>query len=342
MRMRASLAMSSNILHIRSVSGHTFNSTVVGANARVSLGSAEAAQYMDKDVVFEVTLTEALGDDIMGVCGPPLTLTSTSSTSPMVSSDVYSTRSTARSAVIFPFREVFNEVFQEVARPPAALHGKRGCEGGDGGGAAPRAATTTLRATTTPPSPPSATTEYVFLLDRSGSMSGDRMRQAANALTLFIQSLPTADTYINVVGFGSSHEALFGAVGHSEPFTAESREIVLRYTAAVQADLGGTELFRPLTLVLRAPLAAGRKRMVFVLTDGDVSNTQQTVAEVGSGRVQPNGGVCRVFSIGVGGSCRRALVQGIADAGGGTAEYVKRTDLMSGMRARASCRMTTL
>jgi calmodulin len=153
-------------------------------------------------------------------------------------------------------------------------------------------------------------------------MSGDRMRQAANALTLFVQSLPTADTYINVVGFGSSHEALFGAVGHSEPFTAKSREIVLQHTAAVQADLGGTELFRPLTLVLRAPLAAGRKRMVFVLTDGDVSNTQQTVAEVASGRVQPNGGVCRVFSIGVGGSCSRALVQGIADAGGGTAEYV--------------------
>ena len=50
--------------------------------------------------------------------------------------------------------------------------------------------------------------EYVFLLDRSGSMSGLRIQKAKEALILFIKSLPQ-DTYFNVISFGSSSEKLF-------------------------------------------------------------------------------------------------------------------------------------
>lgn len=46
--------------------------------------------------------------------------------------------------------------------------------------------------------------EYIFLLDRSGSMGGGRMEKAKEALTLFIQSLPQ-DTYFNVFSFGSNY-----------------------------------------------------------------------------------------------------------------------------------------
>lgn len=50
--------------------------------------------------------------------------------------------------------------------------------------------------------------EYIFLLDRSGSMGGTRIKKATEALILFIRSLP-ADTYFNVVSFGNGSQPLF-------------------------------------------------------------------------------------------------------------------------------------
>jgi hypothetical protein len=50
--------------------------------------------------------------------------------------------------------------------------------------------------------------DYVFLLDRSGSMKGTRIEKAKEALTLFLKSLPE-DSFFNVISFGSSREKAF-------------------------------------------------------------------------------------------------------------------------------------
>jgi hypothetical protein len=50
--------------------------------------------------------------------------------------------------------------------------------------------------------------EYIFFLDRSGSMGGERISKAKEALIIFLKSLPIS-SYFNIVSFGSQSELLF-------------------------------------------------------------------------------------------------------------------------------------
>lgn len=48
---------------------------------------------------------------------------------------------------------------------------------------------------------------YIFIVDRSGSMSGSRMEVTKEALKLFLKSLPPGSAF-QIVSFGTSHSLL--------------------------------------------------------------------------------------------------------------------------------------
>lgn len=60
-------------------------------------------------------------------------------------------------------------------------------------------------------------TEMIFIVDRSGSMSGSRIEQVKNTLQIFLRSL-SEGTMFNIIGFGSSTQHLFkeGSVEYND------------------------------------------------------------------------------------------------------------------------------
>ena len=115
--------------------------------------------------------------------------------------------------------------------------------------------------------------EFVFVVDRSGSMSGSYIREAAETMVLFLKSIPEGCTF-NIIGFGSSYEKLFPK---SVPYTQENLDKAVGHVEHLQANLGGTELYPPLEYIFKQPLDPHLTRQVFVLTDGSVSNTEQVI-----------------------------------------------------------------
>ena len=155
--------------------------------------------------------------------------------------------------------------------------------------------------------------EVVFLIDCSGSMSGNSISMAKEALSLLLNSLPTDSTF-NIVRFGSTMELLFPS---SQPYTDSTLETARTLVQKLKADLGGTEILPPLQAILNQPKQNDQRlKQLFILTDGDVSNSLECIQLVGAERKNT-----RVFTLGIGASADRHLVKGLARAGGGTSAF---------------------
>ncbi|MBP8926970.1 MAG: VWA domain-containing protein, partial [Pseudomonadales bacterium] len=154
--------------------------------------------------------------------------------------------------------------------------------------------------------------EYIFMVDRSGSMEGDSIRQALNALRLALRSLDDGDTF-NIVGFGSTHEKLFA---QSQAYSQSSLDEASRTLDGWDADLGGTELLTPLMEALQ-PGPGGLPRQIMLLTDGQVGNESACIAAAGA-----HAASTRIFTFGIGHGASEFLLRGLARACRGKAEFI--------------------
>ena len=157
-----------------------------------------------------------------------------------------------------------------------------------------------------------AASETIFVLDCSGSMQGDSIRQATAALELCLRGMNEGDTF-NICRFGSSFDLMA-----SEPL-GYSQQTLDRAIAYVRhdADLGGTELYAPLEAILRQPPVVGKVRQIVLLTDGQVTNEPACIDLARRNRLRN-----RIFSFGIGPACSSHLVKGLARATGGAAEFI--------------------
>jgi len=155
--------------------------------------------------------------------------------------------------------------------------------------------------------------EFIFVIDRSGSMSGAPLLQARNALRSCLRSMGPQDTF-NIQAFDN----------HIEWFSQSANPVV--QTAVEQADRwlehidarGGTDILGAIDSALRFSSDPERQRYIVFLTDGAVSADDEALR-----RIQRQIGRARLFTFGVGPSVNRSLLVRMAEFGHGTAEFLQ-------------------
>ncbi len=88
--------------------------------------------------------------------------------------------------------------------------------------------------------PPIASQEYIFLIDRSGSMTGDRIETAKRTLVMLLRSLPASGTTFNIFSFGSHSSKLFQSSLEYTQVTLTSAVCTFLY---VSSSLSNSELW---------------------------------------------------------------------------------------------------
>ncbi|XP_041662234.1 von Willebrand factor A domain-containing protein 5A-like [Cheilinus undulatus] len=142
---------------------------------------------------------------------------------------------------------------------------------------------------------------------------------AIDTLLLLLKSLPLG-CYFNIYSFGSGYEHIFPK---SVEYSQKTMEEALKKVGEMEANLGGTEILRPLQHIYSQPCIQNQPRQLFVFTDGEVWNTKVVID-----LVKKNSHLHRCFSFGIGERASSALINGLAKEGGGHAQFITSTDRM--------------
>jgi Ca-activated chloride channel family protein len=163
-----------------------------------------------------------------------------------------------------------------------------------------------------PPEADIAARELVFLLDTSGSMRGPPLDAMIAAVRRAIDASSPRDS-LQIIDFAerASHFA-----PQPLPSTPENRRKAHRHLDRLRA-MGGTNQLAGIRAALTPPRDPARARYVMFFTDGFIGNEREVIA-----LTQRELGDARIFGFGVGASVNRYLLDEVALAGRGFAEYL--------------------
>jgi Ca-activated chloride channel homolog len=149
-----------------------------------------------------------------------------------------------------------------------------------------------------------------IIVDCSGSMGGDSIAQAREALWRILDSLRPQD-YFNIIAFGSSHKIVFKEqIEATQGNLKTAREFVRK----LDANMGGTEIGKALSATFRIKCREKLAQDVLLITDGEVYEWKTVVRKALSSKH-------RIFTVGVGSAVSEAFVSELADETGGASEF---------------------
>jgi Ca-activated chloride channel family protein len=159
--------------------------------------------------------------------------------------------------------------------------------------------------------------DLVAVIDVSGSMSGEKIEQAKNALIQLLASLRNGDRFRLIAFSGGVRRYAQGWTAT----TADTRRDATTWIRSLQSE-GGTNIAGALSEALAESPADQSLGVIVFLTDGQAS-VGETDPERIVERAEQSRGRFRVFAFGVGDDVNTYLLDRLTERARGTTEYVR-------------------
>jgi Ca-activated chloride channel family protein len=150
--------------------------------------------------------------------------------------------------------------------------------------------------------------ETIFIIDNSGSMEGEKLEQARQALLFGLSKLQPTD-WFNVIRFSTTADSVFPA---SVQASSGAVEKARRWVTALAIE-GGTQMLPGLQIGFRNPPPAGLVPQVIFATDGQLDDEPQVISFLNA-----HVGRRRLFPIGIGTAPNAHLLSNFAALGRGS------------------------
>ncbi len=154
--------------------------------------------------------------------------------------------------------------------------------------------------------------ELVFVLDTSGSMSGQPMAASKRFMDQALEGLRPGD-YFRIIPFATTARHFSTAATPATPTNIQKgRKFVSRLSTG-----GGTEIDNAIRSAFASNAPDGALRIVVFLSDGYIGNEARVLHTI-----REQIGQARIYAFGIGNSVNRYLLDAMADEGRGYSRYV--------------------
>jgi Ca-activated chloride channel family protein len=154
--------------------------------------------------------------------------------------------------------------------------------------------------------------DIIYVVDTSGSMGGESIKQARQSLVFALAQLSPADRF-NVIEFNSSARQFYPSAVAATPGNISSAKAQV---SRLQAN-GGTHMMAALALALAGDDDNRSLRQIVFITDGSVANEGQLYKYIVA-----NLGTSRLFTVGIGAAPNSWFMRKAAEFGGGSYTHI--------------------
>ena len=170
--------------------------------------------------------------------------------------------------------------------------------------------------------------EYLFIIDVSGSMMGEKLDETKRAVIECLKQLDVGDKF-NIIPFESEFEAMNVK---SIEYNEENMKKAIRYINKLE-PLGGTEILDPIKFAL---YEKNTDKIILLFTDGQVGNEDEIIKFV-----ENNVNRSRIFPFGIDTNVNSSFIRQLAKAGNGKAELIQPNEKIDNKIIRTFARIQT-